>query len=124
MALQPLHTPEDLAAMLGRSRWWVCEQCRRGRFPSIKPGGSYRFTDQHVDEILAILEQAPAAAIRKGRGRAAKPKHISPARSSGATSAVRLEARPPRRRRGGTQTPSPAGGDAANTGRATDKIVR
>lgn len=111
MPLQPLYTPEDLAAMLGRSKWWVCEQCRRGRFPAIKPGGSYRFTDQHVDEILAILEQTPTAAIRKSKGRATKSKRTSPPRSSAATPGVRLEARPPRRRRA-AQAPPPTDGEA------------
>jgi hypothetical protein len=107
MGLQPLHTPEDLAVMLGRSRWWVCEQCRRGRFPSIKPGGSYRFTDQHVNEILAILEQAPVTTIGKGKGRTAKSKRASPARSSGAAPGVQLKARPPRRRKAAAQASSP-----------------
>lgn len=112
MALQPLHTPEDLAAMLGRSRWWVCEQCRRGRFPSIKPGGSYRFTDQHVSEILAILEQAPATAVRKGKGRTSTPKRASPTPSSGTTPGVQLKARPPRRRKPAAQGAPPTDDEA------------
>jgi hypothetical protein len=110
MPLQPLHTPEDLAAMLGRSKWWVCEQCRRGRFPSIKPGGSYRFTDQHVEEILDILEQAPAAVNRKVKGRAARAKRASPVSR---TPGVRLESRPPRRRRAPAQPSSLTDDEAA-----------
>ncbi len=111
MALPSLHTPEDLAAMLGRSKWWVCEQCRRGRFPAIKPGGSYRFTDQHVEEILAILEQGPLVGGGKDKARAVRRKRASPGRSSGSPSAVQLKARPPRRRRPNIQAPSAADDD-------------
>lgn len=107
MPLPPLHTPEDLAAMLGRSKWWVCEQCRRGRFPSIKPGGSYRFTDQHVEEILAILEQPPSAMTRNDKNRGTKSKRPSSPRSTGEKQAIRLKARPPRRRRDNAQNRSP-----------------
>lgn len=99
MPLQPLHLPEDLAAMLGRSKWWVCEQCRQGRFPFVKPGGGYRFTDRHVEEILAILEELPMAQRHVGRARPAEPRRASQPQASEAGSAVQLKARPPRRRR-------------------------
>lgn len=106
MALQPLHKPEDLAAMLGRSKWWVCEQCRRGRFPFVRAGGSYRFTDQHVEEILTILEQTPAGLPQSGKTRPSRPpRRANPSKPTGASPTVQLKARPPRRQRR-TQTPA------------------
>lgn len=100
MPLQPLHKPEDLAAMLGRSKWWVCEQCRRGRFPFVKAGGSYRFTDQHIEEILAILEQTPAGLSKNGMTRPGRPpRRASPSKPTSASPTVQLRARPPRRQR-------------------------
>jgi hypothetical protein len=100
MPLQPLHLPEDLAAMLGRSKWWVCEQCRQRRFPFVRSGGSYRFTDQHVEQILTILEEVPTSRPRADQARPAVPKRAShQPKAAETTSAVHLTARPPRRRR-------------------------
>ena len=105
MPLQPLHLPEDLAAMLGRSKWWVCEQCRHRRFPFVNSGGSYRFTDQHVEQILSLLEEIPGGQSRTSRSRPAVPKRASPSEPAETTPAVHLKARPPRRRRIGQAPP-------------------
>ena len=107
MPLQPLHLPEDLAAMLGRSKWWVCEQCRQRRFPFVNSGGSYRFTDQHVEQILTILEEVPSSQPRADQARPAVSKRASPPKPAGTTLAVHLTARPPRRRRIAQSPPLP-----------------
>jgi hypothetical protein len=98
MPLQPLHLPEDLAAMLGRSKWWVCEQCRHRRFPFVNSGGSYRFTDQHVEQILTLLEEAPGDRPRTNGARRAAPKRAKQPEPAEVAPAVQLKARPPRRR--------------------------
>lgn len=53
-------TPEDVAAKLGCSVWWVKKQCRERRFPCMKVGGTYRFTPVHLDEIMQSLELRPS----------------------------------------------------------------
>jgi hypothetical protein len=55
-------TDADLAEKFGRSREWVQAQCRGG-WPHMKVGKSYRFTDEQVAQIEAMLTPAaPAAA--------------------------------------------------------------
>jgi hypothetical protein len=53
-------TPEDVAAKLGCSVWWVKKQCRERRFPCMKVGGAYRFTPAHLGEIMQSLELRPS----------------------------------------------------------------
>lgn len=55
----PCYTPDDVAAALGCSAWWVKKQCRDRKFPFMLIGGAYRFTRAHFDEIFGILEQRP-----------------------------------------------------------------
>lgn len=64
--LPRLHTPEELGAMVGKSGWWFKEQCRRRRIPFIRVAGAYRFTDSHVAEILALLEERPEVGQSSG----------------------------------------------------------
>ena len=55
----PLHRPADVAKMLQCSEWWVKEQARKRRIPFSLIGGSYRFTDEHVTEVIRLFEQHP-----------------------------------------------------------------
>jgi len=55
----PLHRPADVARMLQCSEWWVKEQARKRRIPFAWIGGSYRFTDEHVAEVIRLFEQRP-----------------------------------------------------------------
>ncbi|MFF0091374.1 helix-turn-helix domain-containing protein [Streptomyces canus] len=98
-ALPQLHRAAEVAQALGCSEWWVKEQARRGRIPYTKPGGSYRFTAEHVLEIMRIFESRPAES-----GRAAIPVSQAPRHRAAATTAVpatSLKARTPRRARHG-----------------------
>jgi hypothetical protein len=96
--LPPTRTPEEIGpSVLGRSGWWVREQCRRGLFPHIRAAGAIRFTDAHVAEIILLLEQRPDQQGQQPRGttarRSAKPLATG-------QSVTQLRARPPRRTRG------------------------
>ncbi|WP_084704147.1 helix-turn-helix domain-containing protein [Phaeacidiphilus oryzae] len=93
-ALPPVYSAAEVAAALRCSEWWVKEQARKGCIPFTKPGGTYRFTAEHVAEILRIYEggapSLPAAPESTPRGwHKARPEAIEPVR--------RLKARPPRR---------------------------
>ena len=54
-----LHSPVEVAKALGCSEWWVKEQARRRRIPFTWIGGSYRFTAEHVREIIRVFEVRP-----------------------------------------------------------------
>jgi hypothetical protein len=54
-----LHRPADVAKTLGCSEWWTKEQARKRRIPYTWIGGSYRFTDQHITEVIYLFEQRP-----------------------------------------------------------------
>lgn len=93
-SLPTLYTPEEVAKRLGRSGWWVREQCRRDRFPHTRAAGAIRFTRDQFGEVLQILERRPEtsnqgiAAVRSPNRKAAEGGKV-----------LQLRARPPRRAR-------------------------
>jgi hypothetical protein len=62
LARPVLHRAADVARILGCSEWWVKEQARNRRIPYSWIGGSYRFTDQHITEIVRLFEVRPVEA--------------------------------------------------------------
>nr|WP_255345743.1 helix-turn-helix domain-containing protein [Streptomyces chartreusis] len=100
-ALPQLHAAADVALALGCSEWWVKEQARRGRIPFTKPGGSYRFTTEHFEEITRIFESRPTESSGTP---VPVPRAVSQAPRRRATTVVTgssLKARTPRRARQG-----------------------
>lgn len=97
-----LHRSADVAKILRCSEWWVKEQARKGRIPFSWIGGSYRFTNEHVAEIVRLFERRPASA--------APPRRETPAPRSGRSErtepALQLKARRPRRARNADGQPS------------------
>ncbi|MFF2849691.1 helix-turn-helix domain-containing protein [Streptomyces sp. NPDC058001] len=98
-ALPRLYVPEEVAAALGCSAWWVKDRARRRLIPFTRVGRAYRFSDGHLAEIIRMLEERPVQApqhpgavpapTRKPRARRQQPETAVPT--------VRLKARPPRR---------------------------
>jgi hypothetical protein len=77
------------------SVWWVKEQARHRRIPYCWIGGSYRFTAEHLAEIVHLFEVRPVEA-----GTSVGPVRQSARSTTGeqeSDSVVRLHARPPRR---------------------------
>jgi hypothetical protein len=105
---QELLKPRDVAKALKCSEWWVKEQARRGRIPFSWIGGSYRFTRDHLQEIIRVFEHRPVAATSEAvttHRRSTRTR--TGGRAAGAARAPqanRLKARPPRRT---LQTPPP-----------------
>ncbi|MFJ1707849.1 helix-turn-helix domain-containing protein [Kitasatospora sp. NPDC088346] len=89
-----LFRPADVARVLGKSEWWVKEQARRGRIPFTKPGRAYRFTSEHIAEIVRLYEWRPEPAVARPPVRAAP---APAAKASLPAPSVRLRARLPRR---------------------------
>src|ERR1043165_3549089 len=95
-AEEALYLPAEVAALLRCSTWWVKEQARRERIPFIWIGGGYRFTAEHVKQIVALFERRPT-------GEPAAPLATQPRerfrRTTNQGAIAQLTARPPRRRR-------------------------
>ncbi|MEC3995262.1 helix-turn-helix domain-containing protein [Actinacidiphila sp. DG2A-62] len=94
-----LYRPEEVAAVLGCSAWWVKDRARRRLIPFTRVGRAYRFSADHLAEIIRMHETRPAHPQQPTQlPGSAKP--TSPQRSSlPAATSVRLRARPPRRAR-------------------------
>ncbi|MEV0870723.1 helix-turn-helix domain-containing protein [[Kitasatospora] papulosa] len=93
-----LYRPDEVAAVLGCSAWWVKDRARRRQIPFARVGRAYRFTAAHLAEIIRLHEERPTAAARPPSPDAppAAPARRSSALEPGAPSG-RLRARPPRR---------------------------
>lgn len=59
LSSRPLYRPADVAKMLQCSEWWIKEQARNRRIPYSWIGGSYRFTEEHIEEMIRLFEQRP-----------------------------------------------------------------
>ncbi|MET9655604.1 helix-turn-helix domain-containing protein [Streptomyces sp. NPDC006510] len=93
-----LYRPDEVAAVLGCSAWWVKDRARRRQIPFARVGRAYRFTAAHLAEIIRLHEERPIVAARPPSPGAlpAVPARRSSAPESGAPSG-RLRARQPRR---------------------------
>ncbi|MFF3271699.1 helix-turn-helix domain-containing protein [Streptomyces chrestomyceticus] len=97
-AVPRLYLPEEAAAVLGCSAWWVKDRARRRLIPSTRVGRAYRFTGEHLAEIIRMNEARPAAPQQRAAAAPSlKPPVFRPSSSSVPT--THLRARPPRRAR-------------------------
>jgi excisionase family DNA binding protein len=94
-SLPRLHTAEEIASALRVSESWVKERARRREIPFTLVGGSYRFTEAHLEEIVQIFEQRPESihgqVVTAPRRRTKQP-------APEQTAVVPLQARQPQRR--------------------------
>ncbi|MGA4840520.1 helix-turn-helix domain-containing protein [Streptomyces sp. G45] len=101
--LPRLYLPEEVAEALGCSAWWVKDRARRRLIPYTRVGRAYRFTGEHLAEIIRMHEAHPAAPQQQvAAARAPKAPTSLPSASPAASApTARLRARPPRRVRQG-----------------------
>jgi hypothetical protein len=85
--------------MLRCSEWWVKEQARRRRIPFAWIGGGYRFTGEHVAEIVRLFEVRPIESMSVSSADIARRPVRRPSDSPDGSPSLRLRARPPRRTR-------------------------
>ncbi|MFF1601908.1 helix-turn-helix domain-containing protein [Streptomyces mirabilis] len=98
-ALPRLYVPEEVAAVLGCSAWWVKDRARRRLIPFTRVGRAYRFTGEHLAEIIRMHEARPAF-LQQHPAAARAPKLPTPQTSPPtAVPTARLRARSPRRAR-------------------------
>jgi excisionase family DNA binding protein len=82
--------------VLGCSEWWVKEQARRRRIPFTKVGGAYRFTKEHLHEVIRIFEQRPTQTQTPAENTAPR-RQATPSQPTAVV--VQLRARHPKRTR-------------------------
>jgi Helix-turn-helix domain len=86
-----VYSPEEAATILHCRPSWLKEQARLRRIPFTMIGGAYRFTAEHLAEIVRLGEQAAAVPVRQASRRISAP--------AGPDAPI-LQGRPPRRARG------------------------
>src|ERR1039457_5496535 len=86
-----MHTAEEAARLLKVKRSWLERQAAARRIPFSMLGGSYRFSDWHLAEIIRLNEVVPAAGIRSHARpeRLARTARIEPPLVSTATPPLR-----------------------------------
>lgn len=94
-SLPRLYTPEEVAAALRVSPWWVRDQARKGRISASKVGGAWRFTADQYHQLVAasatpVIAPTPARSSRS----TAQPYY-----ADSTAPVVSLTPRTPRRRR-------------------------
>ena len=93
-----LYVPEEVATVLGCSVWWVKDRARRRLIPFTRVGRAYRFSDDHLTEIIRMHEERPAQdPPRTNAATPPSPKPSARRRRETAPPTVRLTSRPPRR---------------------------
>ncbi|WP_078941234.1 helix-turn-helix domain-containing protein [Streptomyces sp. XY152] len=98
-----LYRPDEIADTLGCSAWWVKDRARRRLIPHTRVGRAYRFTAEHLAEIIRLHEERPAQPAQT-TARATEPLS-EPTTQTGSTQprrpavapTTRLRARSPRR---------------------------
>jgi excisionase family DNA binding protein len=73
-----MHTAEEAARLLKVKQSWLERQAAARKIPFTMLGGSYRFSDRHIAEIIRLNEVAPGSATRNaplsgGTARSARP---------------------------------------------------
>lgn len=91
------YRPAEVAQRLRCSEWWLKEQARHRRIPYSWIGGSYRFTDDHIADIIRRFEVKPTDDIQPVTS--ARPARQPATPDAGSEPAVVLVARVPRRMR-------------------------
>ncbi|WP_327354489.1 helix-turn-helix domain-containing protein [Streptomyces sp. NBC_01304] len=96
-----LHGPAEVAEALGCSTWWVKDRARRRLIPHTRVGRAYRFTAEHLAEIIRLQETGPTnVAPSAPPARTPAPRPAARRREEPAVTPIpRLRARPPRRAR-------------------------
>jgi hypothetical protein len=102
-----LYSACEAARALRCSEWWLKEQARRRRIPFLMLGGSYRFTDSHLAEILATFEVRPVSSSRSAGAGPQTPASFRRPRTASAQP-EQLRPRPPRRAQRATAPPPAA----------------
>jgi excisionase family DNA binding protein len=88
-----MHTAEEAAKLLKVKRSWLERQAAARKIPFSMLGGSYRFSDEHLAEIVRIHEKVPLSSAPDAARPVRKPRRAQPGGQPSAKVAP-LRARP------------------------------
>ncbi|MFG1804978.1 helix-turn-helix domain-containing protein [Streptomyces sp. NPDC049040] len=94
-----LYRPEEIADVLGCSAWWVQDRARRRLIPFTRVGRAYRFTADHLAEIIRLNEERPTRMPEPDAAAQRPVPRPSASRAAHPAQVERLHARSPRRLR-------------------------
>jgi excisionase family DNA binding protein len=80
-----MHTTEEAARLLKVKRSWLERQAAARRIPFSMLGGSYRFSDRHLAEIVRMNEVAPVPSAPDAPQPARTPRKTLTGREAAAT---------------------------------------
>lgn len=86
-----MHTAEEAARLLKVKQSWLERQAAARKIPFSMLGGSYRFSDQHLAEIVRLNEKVPLSSAPDARQSARRARK---AQLSGESSATVAPLRP------------------------------
>jgi excisionase family DNA binding protein len=96
-----VHTAEEAAEILKVKQSWLERQAAARKIPFTMLGGSYRFSDRHLAEIVQMNEMPPAP-VARGRFPASSPapgrRHRQPCGHGDCTASAAAAQRPAARR--------------------------
>jgi excisionase family DNA binding protein len=69
-------TLDQVAEQLQIKPSWLRARCEGREVPFTMLGGSYRFTDEHVTEIIRKFEEVPA--VKRRSPRVVAPRNVTP----------------------------------------------
>jgi hypothetical protein len=69
-----VHTTAEAAVILRVKESWLERQAQLRKIPFTMLSGSYRFTDEHLNEIVRLNEKLPLADSKAPGGRSRKPR--------------------------------------------------
>ena len=72
-----VHTTAEAAVILRVKESWLERQAQLRKIPFTMLGGSYRFTGEHLNEIVRLNEKLPLVDDAAPVGRGRKPRGVS-----------------------------------------------
>lgn len=83
-----LHTTGEAAEILRVRQSWLERQAAARRVPFTMLGGSYRFTDDHLEAIIRLFEKVPGTEAPPKRASAARRSRMADSRHATTTNGV------------------------------------
>ncbi|MEQ4209902.1 helix-turn-helix domain-containing protein [Actinopolymorpha sp. B9G3] len=88
-AVPTLYTAEEAAKVLRVSQSWLERQAAARRIPFTLLGGCYRFTAEHLAQIVRIFESSPCSESSPTPSPSSRPRRVTPTGTTTGTAPLR-----------------------------------
>lgn len=99
MTRKNLHTTAEAAAILRVKQSWLEKQAAARRIPFTMLGGAYRFTDDHLDQIVCLNEKVPGSERHNNRHRGERARRLQTTTAQSVAPLLKPRPRPAPKRR-------------------------